>query len=362
MLNKFAGVATHIYNLCQGKPVNATAYNQIHNFFADVTSLQQSTQESPPTYDWDIFFTAPYIAQYAMDNWPDAPSPNTDISEKQAEDFLFGMFKQFQRYFQTQDFFCGETITKAHGLMDFSTEHFETVRHWTLHISTEGKCLFNSDKPRLIDQHNIVLIGPQLKCKYQRAPNSKIWRHYWIQFTPEPEWLKWSPALRAPSQLFIGHIEPPRMEGTHHAIKEIIDLRNDTSTTAKHLTKNRLEYLLTVANQADEASHTVINKRIKLITDYLTDNFRMNCNVETLAQICNLSKSRMSALFKQEMGVSPLNWRDQLRMRQARKLLNEGNLSTSCIAASVGYDDPLHFSRRFSQVVGVSPRQYRTNQ
>ena len=59
------------------------------------------------------------------------------------------------------------------------------------------------------------------------------------------------------------------------------------------------------------------------------------------------------------MGENIMRWRDQLRMGRARELLQGTELPIKVIAAEVGYDDPMFFSRRFKQLTGWSPSQLR---
>ena len=45
----------------------------------------------------------------------------------------------------------------------------------------------------------------------------------------------------------------------------------------------------------------------------------------------------------------------------AKKMLNKTDMSITQIANSLGYNDPLAFSKLFSLNIGVSPRKYKTN-
>jgi AraC-like DNA-binding protein len=55
----------------------------------------------------------------------------------------------------------------------------------------------------------------------------------------------------------------------------------------------------------------------------------------------------------------PAQFLSELRMKRACRLLAETSESIGQVARQVGFEDPLHFSRRFKQLIGVSPRQYR---
>ena len=69
----------------------------------------------------------------------------------------------------------------------------------------------------------------------------------------------------------------------------------------------------------------------------------------------------MTTLFARHLRRGVIEWVTSLRMRHARHLLETTNTRILAIADAAGYQDPLHFSRAFRRLVGVSPRQYRAN-
>jgi AraC family transcriptional regulator of arabinose operon len=81
-------------------------------------------------------------------------------------------------------------------------------------------------------------------------------------------------------------------------------------------------------------------------------------DVASLASSVALSPSRFAHLFRQQVGVSPMQYVDLQRLQRAKQLLERTAKSISEIAFEVGYD-PIHFSLRFKQHTGVSPRAYR---
>lgn len=81
--------------------------------------------------------------------------------------------------------------------------------------------------------------------------------------------------------------------------------------------------------------------------------------LDTLAAIANLSRSRYVELFKQQAGYAPIDFFIRLRMHRACQLLDTTTLSVKAIAATLGYEDPLYFSRRFRRLHERSPVEYR---
>lgn len=96
--------------------------------------------------------------------------------------------------------------------------------------------------------------------------------------------------------------------------------------------------------------------------DHLRTTSPRRTSVASLASMVGLSTSRLGALFREQVGVSPMTYQSQLRMSRARELLASTDLPVAAVAAASGYDDPLYFSRRFAQAHGLAPSAYRVQQ
>lgn len=81
--------------------------------------------------------------------------------------------------------------------------------------------------------------------------------------------------------------------------------------------------------------------------------------VAELAAIVGVSPSHLTALFRESTGGGPAAFHTSLKMARARTLLDTSSSSISEVARTVGYDDPLYFSRQFRRLHGVSPSEYR---
>lgn len=78
-----------------------------------------------------------------------------------------------------------------------------------------------------------------------------------------------------------------------------------------------------------------------------------------LARRAGLSPSHLAAAFKRAYGMAPLAYLQELRLTEARRLLQSGDASVAVIAAQVGFTDPFWFSRVFRRRWGASPRAMR---
>ena len=83
-------------------------------------------------------------------------------------------------------------------------------------------------------------------------------------------------------------------------------------------------------------------------------------SLEVLCQKLHISPSYLSTLFKQETGVSYVNYLTEVRMRHAVELLKTTNDKTYMIAEKVGYLEANYFSYVFKKRFGMSPSHYRS--
>ena len=98
---------------------------------------------------------------------------------------------------------------------------------------------------------------------------------------------------------------------------------------------------------------------LRRIREYIEGNIDQRISVELLAGLANLSVCYFVRAFKQSMGTTPHDYLIRQRVERTKHLLSGGDMPLSEIALAAGFADQSHFSRRFRQHVGMSPRDYR---
>ena len=103
-----------------------------------------------------------------------------------------------------------------------------------------------------------------------------------------------------------------------------------------------------------------MDRRIQTVRSAIETDFRRAWEIEALAQMVNLSASRLRHLFKAEMGQTPAQYLKSIRMREAEMLLRTTFLSIKEIMNRVGISNESHFVHEFKKAHGLAPSKYRS--
>jgi AraC-like DNA-binding protein len=109
-----------------------------------------------------------------------------------------------------------------------------------------------------------------------------------------------------------------------------------------------------VALQTDHAYQSYLRCR-----EYIEAHYSDHGNVADLAKASNVSSAYLSRLFQRYSNEKPYQFLLRLRMAHAGNLLVATGRSIQEVADASGFQDPFHFSHRFKQYFGVSPRAFR---
>ncbi len=102
---------------------------------------------------------------------------------------------------------------------------------------------------------------------------------------------------------------------------------------------------------------THLNKALK----YIQGNYSNDISIREVANYVGIDRSHLFRIFKARLNISPQNYIINYRLTKAKALLSETNLNISQVAFSIGFNDPAHFSKLFTQYYKVSPKEYKNN-
>lgn len=102
--------------------------------------------------------------------------------------------------------------------------------------------------------------------------------------------------------------------------------------------------------------------RISIAVKYIKEHITENLTVEKLANQACMSSSHFFKVFKNILGLSPIDFVNAERIRSAKKLLIETTQPIGEIAAAVGFNNTSYFNRQFKKSEHITPAVFRNQQ
>ena len=156
-----------------------------------------------------------------------------------------------------------------------------------------------------------------------------------------------------------GVIEPGIIHAGHvRRLLPVIEYLQDPALDSQLKACIELQKLLTdfyLEKRLNRAEYPLFDQLLREITTHLDRWW----TVGEMAERCNLSCDQLRRVFLKYTGGTPKLYLDRLKLRHAGELLTGTAMSLSEIAASLGYVDVYHFCRRFKEIMGMAPGQFR---
>ena len=127
--------------------------------------------------------------------------------------------------------------------------------------------------------------------------------------------------------------------------------------SAFHYYLGSLRYLQQYREAARNESDS--NDIVTAAIHYMKENLEKKLTLTDLATHIGYSPSHFSVLFSKRTGYAPLTYLNQLKIQQACHLLDFTDMKVNQICFKIGIEDTYYFSRLFSKVMGMSPREYK---
>jgi len=260
------------------------------------------------------------------------------------------------RYFEDADpHILHITTGHFHEEAGYGTLRRQGSRSWLLILTLDGQGRFrHRDGQTTCGPGDAALLRPSTMHEYGVAHGAQNWELLWAHFHPRPHWaefLDWPAEGPGLSVVHLGDAFP-----STEAAMQRANLAQDDLLAMAALE----EALIRCWRVASPNQRRLRDDRIRRIVADLSVNLRLATNLEELARRVNLSPSRLSHLFVEELGVTPRAYAERLRIDRARQLLEHTGLSIREIAAEIGFESEFYFSNRFRKSTGVSPTAWRS--
>lgn len=111
----------------------------------------------------------------------------------------------------------------------------------------------------------------------------------------------------------------------------------------------------------DNRMYGLHQPEISKALQYIQEHFVEKITLDEVARVANLSRSHFSKVFKEEVGMTLIEYVEMVRMNQARMLLKTTKFSIGEISEMVGISDIFYFSKIYKKRYKVSPSKDRGN-
>ncbi|HHT47899.1 MAG TPA: AraC family transcriptional regulator [Firmicutes bacterium] len=241
--------------------------------------------------------------------------------------------------------------------------------HYLFHYILSGKgSFFVNNQHYALQQGQGFLIYPEL-ITYYEADQVDPWHYVWVGFNglkvetylEAAGFSRENPILTQRTGINIDrHLltlvhTAEEYNNTRYNYGKTLHLQGLLYITISEMIENAGPHRTALAN--GDLQDVYIRKAL----EFIKTNYSRPINIKMIAASLGLSRSYLTVLFKNRLQIGPQDYLIQFRMERACDFLRNPLLSIGDVARSVGYSDPLAFSKIFKKVKGLSPSQYRQN-
>lgn len=238
-------------------------------------------------------------------------------------------------------------ITRDFGYNDYQ---------WIQTISGKGE-LFVHGERQVLTPNTGILIPANIAHSYKRLTNQ--WLTHWFTFNGQS-----IPTLFEQLELGdISIIQPKDSSQLRQDIEELYYLATSNSTSHELTISSKVYQALDTIhrsylyqNQSNSSSKASL---IQPALDYIHKNYMTELTIDQIADTLHISPQYLCRLFKEQLGVRPFEYIQQVRINQAKSLLLEmPTPKIEDIVFAVGFQTPSYFTSIFKKREKITPRDF----
>lgn len=207
---------------------------------------------------------------------------------------------------------------------------------------------------------------------YKESPNNT--QYFWFHFFPKPNGLKTLDSehmnVREIENLFQNNQAVLPLQFKIQTLEKTFMLANQVLDVAKNMyfTTISVDYLLTslLIELSEEYYQTLAGvpvseteARINGIKEWIRSNLSEKLKVNDVAEQFELNSHYLVRIFKEQTGLTVIQYINQLKLREAQELLLRTNLPIKQIASMSFYPDEKRFMKLFKEQLHLTPSEFR---
>ncbi|MBQ9859964.1 MAG: AraC family transcriptional regulator [Clostridia bacterium] len=228
--------------------------------------------------------------------------------------------------------------------------------HYLIHYVSSGKGVLRCNRQEYtIGAGGLFILCPSQLAGYQ-ADAHDPWQYAWVGFNG-------TDARRLVNLTGFSQQKPVLISSdpsqTERLLRRIADASGNTAAADAEMAGHLYRFLAHLIRMNEQTPTTDTHQTyVRNALRYIQYNYANDVGVTDIAMYVGISRSQLYRAFLQDFGISPHNYLQTYRINEACSLLHNPELSIAEIAGSVGFNDPLYFSRVFKSLKGCTPTEY----
>ena len=227
-----------------------------------------------------------------------------------------------------------------------------------IHFVTNGEGILQIDQDEFNFEAGNIFLIPADKISYYESSEKNPCTYFWANFLGIQSENYMQKFMSASKQKYI--LKLSEIERFTAIITDILNLQG--SPTYLYLMGNSLllrilSYLINEITFTEKLEKTSPADDLKF---YLDMHYAEKFQLRDIAEKLGFHQNYLTRIFAEKFSVTPKKYLIDLKLKKACNLLASTNLPVNLISTALGFDDPMAFSKKFSEVYSVSPTKYRS--
>ncbi len=228
--------------------------------------------------------------------------------------------------------------------------------HYLIHYVSSGRGVFHCGKRSYeLKAGDLFLIVPSQLVSY-RADSECPWEYCWVGFNgTDAKRLVTMAGLSEQNPV----LHPDDGQPVGELMMHIAQSSGHSAANDAQMAGHLYLFLAELIRLNDEHNHA--NPHQEYVSNalrFIQYNYASDIGVNDIAHYVGISRSQLYRAFLQDFDISPHTYLQKYRINEACSLLHSAAITVAEVAGSVGFNDPLYFSRVFKALKGMTPSEY----